>query len=48
MCFLLYKGNNFVTNSLIKVLNYEDFFKSLSRGPMTLGKKVYQLDLAKS
>lgn len=35
MCFLLYKGSNFVTNSLIKVLNYEDFFKSLSRGPVT-------------
>lgn len=46
MCFLLYKTSNFITNSLIKVLNYEDFFKSLSRGPLTLEKKVYQLDLA--
>lgn len=47
MCFLLYEDSNFVTNNLIKVLDYEGFFKSLSRGPMTLGKKVYQLDLPK-
>lgn len=45
--FFSSKGGNFVINSLIKCLKYEDLFKNLSSDSITMGKKVYQIDLAK-
>lgn len=45
--FFSSKGGNFVINSLIECLKYEDLFKNLSSDSITMGKKVYQIDLAK-